>query len=351
MTTNTIGIDLGKNNFYLYGTNKQGRKTISKELNREELLLFISNHPICLIGMEACGGAHHLAREFIKMGHKVKLMPPKYVKAYVKSQKNDRADAEAICEAVRRPNMRFVRIRSIEEQEMAQIHRTRQRLVKNRTALVNETRSILLENGIVISKGISKFRCRTIEILEKEENKLGSKTKQIIRRNLEEFGEIEDKILFYDKEIKELHKSCEPSQRIESIPGVGVLTSTAIVAKIGNGSQFTEGRQLSAFLGLVPRQYSTGGKSVLGRISKMGDPYIRKLLVQGAMSVIRFVNKKTDKLSEWLKNLIARKGVCKAVIALANKNARIIWKLLSQGGTYVENYEIVKKKEVTPELV
>ena len=341
-----IGIDLGKSNFYVYGTNKQGRKILSKEMDREELSIFINNHPSCLIGMEACGGAHNLAREFVKLGHEVKLMPAKYVKIYVKSQKNDRADAEAICEAVTRPNMRFVRVKSIEEQDMAQLHRARERLVKARTALINETHGFLLENGLTFVKGVRKFINNVIELLDKNTKKISAKMRALILENLEEFRELEKKISAKDITIKELHKSNALSKRLESIPGVGVLTATAVVSKIGNGSQFKKGRQLSAFLGLVPRQYSTGGKTVLGRISKMGDPYIRKLLVQGAMCVIRFVGMKTDKVSLWLKDIIERKGKCKAALALANKNARIIWKLLSKGDTYIDNYGVDLNEKV-----
>ncbi len=312
---------------------------------REQVLTFMANVPKCLVGMEACGGASYWARELIKLGHNVKLMAPQFVKPYVKTNKNDQADAEGICEAVARPSMRFVPIKTVEQQDILFIHRVRQRLVKNRTALANEIRGLLYEFGFTIPQGINKIITKLTEILD--EGDLSQLSYQTFSDLKEEFVENDKKIKELEQRLKIIASQYSNHQQLMMIPGIGLITATALIASIGNASCFENGRQLSAWLGLVPRQHSSGGKNKLLGISKRGDIYLRTLLIQGARSIlnskIRFTTeeqkskKDYSKFTEWMFNLSERNGHNKTVVAVANKLARVVFALLSSGDDYTES--------------
>ena len=329
-----MGIDLGKNTFHVFGVDESGSTVVKKKLRRKQLLEYFANRPPCLVGMEACGGSHHWARELIKLGHEVRLISPQFVKPYVKGNKNDYNDAEGICEAVGRPNMRFVTVKSIEQQDLQGLHRIRQSVVKQRTALANQIRGLLGEYGIVVAQGISRVRTRIPEILEDGENGLTDRFRGWLAELLEAFRALDERIKEYDQEIGREHAANEVCQRLSAIEGVGPQSATAVVATYGDGKQFRDGRQFSASIGLVPRQHTTGDKPLLLGISKRGDKYIRTLLIHGARSVINRIERRDDRRSRWLQSLVARRGKNKAAVALANKNARIIWALLSRGECY-----------------
>lgn len=329
-----MGMDLGKNTFHVFGVGESGSVVVKKKLRRRQVLEYFANLPPCLVGMEACGSSHHWARELIKLGHEVKLISPQFVKPYVKGNKNDYNDAEGICEAVGRPNMRFVTVKAIEQQDLQGLHRIRQSVVKQRTALANQIRGLLGEYGIVMAQGIGQVRSRIPEILEDGENGLTDRFRGWLAELLEAFCALDERIQQYDQEIAREHAANAACKRLSTIPGVGPKSATAIVATYGDGKQFSDGRQFSASIGLVPRQHTTGDKPLLLGISKRGDKYIRTLLIHGARSVIYRIEGKTDSLSRWLQSLVARRGKNKAAVALANKNARIIWALLSRGECY-----------------
>ncbi len=341
MEVTTIGIDIAKRIFQIHGVDKNG-KTI---LMREQVLTFMANLPKCLVGMEACGGASYWARELTKLGHTVKLIAPQFVKPYVKTNKNDQADSEAICEAVARPNMRFVPIKTVEQQDILFIHRVRQRLVKNRTALANELRGLLHEFGFFIPQGINKIMTKLTEILD--EGALSQLSYRTFSELQEEFLENDKKIKELEQRLKIIASQYSNHQQLMTIPGIGLITATALIASIGNASCFENGRQLSAWLGLVPRQHSSGGKDKLLGISKRGDIYLRTLLIQGARAVlnskIRFTTeeqkskKDYSKFTEWMFNLSERNGHNKTTVAVANKLARVVFAVLSSGNDYTES--------------
>ncbi len=316
MEVTTIGIDIAKRIFQIHGVDKNGKTILKKKLMREQVLTFMANVPKCLVGMEACGGASYWARELIKLGHNVKLMAPQFVKPYVKTNKNDQADAEGICEALARPSMRFVPIKTVEQQDILFIHRVRQRLVKNRTALANEIRGLLYEFGFTIPQGINKIITKLTEILD--EGDLSQLSYQTFSELKEEFVENDKKIKELEQRLKIIASQYSNHQQLMMIPGIGLITATALIASIGNASCFENGRQLSAWLGLVPRQHSSGGKNKLLGISKRGDIYLRTLLIQGARSIlnskIRFTTeeqkskKDYSKFTEWMFNLSERNG-------------------------------------------
>lgn len=329
-----LGIDLGKNTFHLFGVDESGTVVMKKKLNRKKLLEYFANLSPCLVGMEACGGSHHWARKLTELGHEVRLMSPQFVKPYIKGNKNDYNDAEGICEAVGRPNMRVVTVKGIEQQDIQGLHRIRQSVVKQRTALANQIRGLLGEYGVVVGKEINQVRTRIPEILEDAENGLTDRFRGYLAELLEAFHTLDERIKSYDQEIQREHAASQACQRISALQGVGPLSATAVVATYGDCKHFSNGRQLSASIGLVPRQHTTGDKPLLLGISKRGDKYIRTLLIHGARSVIRRIEGKTDRRSRWLQSLVARYGKNKAAVALANKNARIIWALLSRGESY-----------------
>lgn len=329
-----LGIDLAKQVFQVHGVDERGHRSVSKRLRRASLPGFIAQLPPCLIGMEACGSAHYWARKFQGYGHEVRLISPQFVKPYVKSQKNDANDAEAICEAVSRPHMRFVPIKTPEQQDMQAEHRARQLLVKQRTALVNQIRGLLGEYGIVIAQGMTVARKRLPEILEDADNGLNPSVRVLFARLHEQVQALDAQIADSDQAIKQAVHSDERCQRLQSMDGIGPLIATALVAAVGDAQTFSNGRQLAAWLGLVPRQHSSGGKPTLLGISKRGDRYLRTLLIHGARAVIYRVKDASSRRALWLKQLIERRGINRATVALANKMARIAWALLARGEVY-----------------
>jgi transposase len=327
-TISVLGIDIAKLMFHVVGMDDAGHVVLRKRLARGELPRFIANLPPLRIGMEACGGAHYWARRFREHGHDVRLIAPHFVKAYVKSPKNDARDAEAICEAVTRPTMRFVPIKQVEQQDLQALHRVRARLIKARTALVNEIRGLLHEYGIVLPQGITKFRTLIVDKLQQEQAKLSTLSAELFWQLYDEFRALEKRLASYDEKLAAMGQAHPECQRLQTIPGIGPVTATALIAAIGEATQFTNGRQLAAWLGLVPREHSTGGKPRLLGISKRGDVYLRTLLIHGARATLRWIETKPDDRSRWVRALIARRGKNRAAVALANKNARIVWALL-----------------------
>lgn len=329
-----IGIDISRTVFQLHASDEAGAVVWRKRLGRSELLETVREVAACEIGMEACSGAHYWGREFIAMGHKVKLIPPQYVKPYVKRNKNDAADAEAISEAMSRPTMRFVPVKSVSQQELGQLHRARAMMVRQRTALVNEIKGFMHEHGVLLRCGREKLRGEYLEKLECCGARLGEVTKRLMEELFDQLLRVQAAVATYENEILALHKSHELSLRLAGIPGIGPITATAIIAAVGDAGRFKDGRELAASLGVVPRQHSSGQTERLQGVSKRGDPYIRQLLVQGGHAVVQAAEKAKGHRGEWLRALIARRGRCKAVMAVANKNARIMWAIMARGGKY-----------------
>ncbi len=334
-----LGIDLAKNSFQLHGVDKNSQVVLKKKLSRKQLPAFIANLPPCLIGIEACGGSHYWVRTLTALGHKVKIIAPQFVKPYVKSNKNDAVDAEAICEAVQRPNMRFVPSKSIDQQDIQCLHRIRSLLVSRRTAQANQIRGLLLEYGITIPKGVSHVRKNIPDILEDAQNTLTPFFREQLQELFEEMVHFDERINSTEKKLKLICVQSEACQRLLSIPGVGPLTATALIAAIGDISVFNNGRELAAWLGLVPRQHSTGGRPTLLGISKRGDCYLRTLLIHGGRSVVRVASRYKDKRNLWIETLKQRRGENITAVAVANKNARIVWALLSTKKDYCANYD------------
>jgi transposase len=329
-----LGIDIAKLVFHVVGMNDRHEVVLRKRIARSELLRFIATLPPALIGMEACGSAHYWARRFRQYGHDVRLMAPQFVKAYVKSPKNDARDAEAICEAVTRPTMRFVPIKQLEQQDLQALHRVRERLVKARTALVNEMRGLLSEYGIVLPQGMSTCRTAVVPALEDTQAQLTPLSREMFWHLYDEFLALEQRVAYDTEKLNALGQAHPICHRLQAIPGIGPLTATALIAAVPDATHFKNGRQLAAWLGLVPREHSTGGKPRLLGISKRGDLYLRKLLVHGARATLRWVALKHDPRSQWVRALIARRGKHRAAVALANKNARIVWALLAHNQEY-----------------
>lgn len=338
MKITTIGIDLAKNVFQVHGVDERGKVALRRQFRRDQMLTFFVNLSPCLIGMEACGGAHYWARKLEALGHTVKMMAPQFVKPYVKTNKNDAADAEGICEAVSRPSMRFVAAKTSEQQAALAVHRARQGFVKARTAQANQIRGLLAEFGIVIPQGIGHIVKRLPEIMEDAENGLPGSFRLLLQRLVDNLKEMDRHVGELEREIKLLHRQNEVSNRLAKIPGIGPITASALIATIGDVKHFKNGRQLAAWLGLVPRQHSSGGKSVLLGMSKRGDTYLRTLLVHGARSVVRVAESKIDQAGSWLGQLLHRRNKNVAAVALANKNARTVWALLAHDREYVPHY-------------
>ena len=338
MKITTVGIDLAKNVIQVHAIDEHGKVVIKKAMKRDQVVKYFANLPPCLIGMEACGSAHHWYRQLSPFGHDVKLMAPQYVKPYVKTNKNDAADAEAICEAVTRPNMRFVAPKNVEQQAVLSLHAVRQGFVKARTAQGNQIRGLLAEFGMVINKGFAPLYERLPEILEDGENGLPGVFRQLLSRLLSHLKEMDRQVGEVEQQIKLWHKDSDASQRLAERRGVGPLTASALVATLGNGQQYKNGRQFAAAVGIVPRQHSSGGKPTLLGISKHGDKYLRTLLIHGARSVIRAVEMQatpsTDPEDQWLRQLLARRHKNVVAVALAAKTARIVWALLAKGDRF-----------------
>jgi transposase len=327
----TVGVDLGKSAFHIYAVDAKGQVMQQGRFNRKQLRHLAATMPIALIAMEACGGAYHWARVFQGFGHRVRLISPQYVKPFVKTNKNDINDAQAIVEAASRPGMPSVPIRSIEQQDVQALHRVRSRRVAERTALINQIRGLLLEYGIPIRIGPGAVRASVPEILENAQNELTARARTMFAGLLEELRAIDELIRVADRHIREVFRASEPCQRLAEIQGIGMLTATALVAAIGEGKDFDNGRHLAAWLGLVPRQRSTGGRSRLFGISRRGDTYLRTLLIHGARSALRVAHRRPDRRMRWAKSIEQRRGSNVAVVALANKTARIAWAMLRHG--------------------
>jgi transposase len=334
MMITTLGIDLAKNVFQLHGVDEAARAKLRKRLSRGRLLGYLANLEPCVIGIEACTGAHYWAREMGKLGHTVRIMSPQYVKPYIKSNKNDSNDAQGICEAVGRPHMRFVPPKSVEQQTIQALHRVREQLIKGRTALANQTRGLLAEYGIVVPKGVHKLRAALPGILEDGENGLIPLARELFAESYDQLLESYRRIDEYDRRIERIFRACPSCQRVAQIEGIGPLGATALVAAVGDAKFFKNGRQMAAWLGLVPKQHSSGGRDRLLGISKRGDRYLRTLLIHGARSVVYRCDKKQDARNRWLSDLKQRRGANRACVALANKNARIVWALLAREETY-----------------
>ena len=333
-----IGLDLAKNVFQVHVISENGKTVLRKRLSRSQVRKFFAKLPPCLIGMEACGGCHYWNRTLSGLGHRVGMMAPAFVKPYLKSNKNDRNDAEAICEAVQRPSMRFVPLKSPEQQAVLHLHHARQQLVSQRVALSNHLRAVLAEFGICLPQGTNSISQRLAGILEDGENELPMLTRYLLAELKAEHDQLIDRVKRLERQLKSWHENNERSQRLETIPGIGLLTASALAATVADGEGFGNGRQLAAYLGLVPRQASSGGKERLLGISKRGDGYLRSLLIHGARAVIHHVRRRLKKGlpggNPWVEQLLQRCHVNEVAVALANKMARIAWVLLTRQETY-----------------
>ena len=366
MKITTIGLDIAKSIFHLFAVGQSGRLVNKKELRRQQMLAYMAKLEPCLIAMEACGGAHYWAREFIALGHEVKLIAPQYVKPYVKGNKNDYNDAEAIAEASQRPNMRFVPIKSVERhdcmeaggttpwmgevevslerksratpgavaEDVQNFHCQRERVKKERTALVNQVRGLLAEYGVVIDQGVGAGRHALPEIWEDADNGLTTLSRELFAGLAEELRVVDERFEHCERRIKSLNKENEVCQRLDGILGIGPITASATYAAASEGKDFVNGRHISAWLGLVPGQRSTGGKTVLLGISKRGNAYLRTLFIHGARAVLRHSANKTDRFSRWAQAVLVRRGHNKACVAVANKMARMAWVIMAKGDTY-----------------
>ena len=332
-----IGIAVAKNVFQVHGTDAAGHSVLTKKLSRSQMIEFFAKLTPCLIGMEACSSAHYWGRRLTEMGHTVKLMPPQYVKPYVKTNKNDARDAEAICEAVTRPNMRFVPIKTEEQQAVLVLHRVRDGIVKQRVALSNQIRGLLAEFGIIIPQGLKQLNLRLMQIIDSPSGVLPGDLRTMFSSLYQELANLTARIKSFDKQIEAHLQTNEECQRVLQIEGVGPLTATAVVASIGDIRNFKSASQFAAWLGLVPRQNSSGGKTQLLGISKRGDSYLRCLLVHGARAALGYAAR-VDKLTDWQQSLLQRKAYNKVVVAMAHRTARRIWAVLAKGCAYDPSY-------------
>ena len=336
MAVTTVGLDIAKSVFQVHGVDAAGKVLIRRQLKRRYVLAFFEKLPPCLVGIEACATSHHWARELTALGHTVKLMPPAYVKPYVKRQKNDAADAEAICEAVTRTNMRFVEIKTPDQQSCLMLHRTRHLLIRQQTAVINSIRAHLAEFGIVARVG----RRGVDDLLDIVADPKDTRVPEVARACVAALGAqlqlLKAQVLKFDRLIMAWHRSNETSQRLDAIPGVGPALATALVASVADPKAFRSARHFAAWVGLVPLQYSSGGRDKLGRISKQGDRYLRGLFTAGALSVIRYAKIHGTRHRPWLTALLTRRPTKVAAVALANKIARMVWAMMAKGERYKE---------------
>jgi len=330
----TIGLDLAKNVFHAVCCDARGKVIKKKVLKRPGLLAWFANLPPSLVGVEACASAHYWARELQSQGHQVKLIPPQYVKPFVRGNKNDYNDALAIAEAVVRPEMRFVAIKTPQQQDIQALHRLRERRLRDRTALCNQLRSLLAEYGIAFPRGVNALRKRIPQILEDAENGLSDLFRDLLSRGYQQLTELDEHIDAYTQSLEDLARRDDACQRLRTIPGYGPIIASAFYSVVGNGAAYRRGRDVSASLGIVPRQHSSGGKEVLLGISKRGDRYLRSLLIHGARAVVARAGSKEDALSRWINKVRATRGFNRAVVALANKLARIGWAILAYNTVY-----------------
>jgi transposase len=333
-----IGLDIAKYKFQVHGVDKHGKDVFNKQLNRKDVLAFFIHLPVCKVGLEACGGAHYWGREIQKLGHTVGLISPRHVKPFVINNKTDAADARAICEVAGRPSTRFVSVKTEEQQDMSAWHCIRERLLKSRTALANQIRGLLSERGIILPQGIAHVRKRLPEIVEDPQNGLSITARDFFSDLYTELHEADERLAELDRKMEAITKTNEHCNRLMKIPGIGPVTASALVAHVGDAKQFKNGRELAAYLGLTPREYSSGGKQKLLGITKRGNTYIRKLLIQGARNVCRawsgVVDAAKDRRKAWLQGVSARRGQFVASVAQANKTARIAWAILARGEEY-----------------
>jgi transposase len=333
MKVSTVGLDLAKNVFQVHAVDEAGEVVIAKRLRRRQVMPFFEKLPACLIGMEACATSHFWARELSALGHEVKLMPPAYVKAYVKRGKTDAGDAAAICEAVTRPTMRFVAIKSPEQQSLLALHRGRDLLIRQRTQLANLIRGQLAEFGIVLAKGLHHVRDLAARLLDGEALALPALARKVVIALAEQLRDLQTRIVDLERDLVRWSRDDPLVKRLQSIPGIGVITASALVASVSDPHQFASGRQFAAWLGLTPRAHCSGGKARVGRISKMGDRYLRRLLVNGMTSQLRWVRRRPE-AHPWAAKLLARKPAKLVAVALANKAARIAWAVMTRGEIY-----------------
>ena len=330
----TVGLDLAKLVFQVHAADEAGRCILRRQLKRREVLRFFAELAPCIVAMEACGSAHYWAREIVKLGHDVRLVPPAYVKPYVKRGKSDRIDAEAICEAASRPSMRFVPVKSIEQQSLCTLHRSRNLLIKTRTMLVNALRAHLAEFGFVASKGIGKLLDLAKIVSEAPAEALPDMVRATLSGLLDTIALIGTQLNGIEKQLQSWHRANAQSKRLETAPGVGLIVATALCALVPDPHLFKNGRHFAAWIGLTPKLDGTGGKTRLGRISKAGDRYLRKLFVLGATSLLRSLANKTNRLALWIQHLLARRSRRAVTVVLANKLARMAWAIMAQGGKY-----------------
>jgi transposase len=331
----TVGLDIAKNVFQAHGVDEEGSVVFRKRITRAKVRDFFASLPACLVGIEACASSHHWAREIGALGHTVKLMPPAYVKPYVKTQKNDSADAEAICEAVTRPNMRFAEVKSVEQQSVLAMHKLRATLIRHRTRVGNSIRAHMAEFGVIAPIGRIGLEGLVKIICDEKDERITSMVRRALGYLVNQYDQLQAQILDCDRQVLAWHRGNETSRRLATIPGIGPLSASALAATIGDASTFKSGRALAAWLGLVPKQSSTGGKERLGAISKRGDNYLRWLLVAGSLSVIRYAQRHGTK-RPWLVKLLERRTSKIAAVALANKTARMVWALMTSGEKYRE---------------
>jgi transposase len=330
----TIGLDLAKSVFQVHAVDAAGNVVAKKALRRAQMLPFFKKAAPCLVGIEACGTSHYWARELGKLGHEVRLMPPAYVKPYVKRGKTDANDAEAICEAVSRPTMRFVPVKSPEQQAALALHRTRDLLVKQRTQLVNMIRGLLAEFGIGIARGLHNALQLAARIVEGQAPEVPALAVRVLTGLAEQVGSLQSRLVVLEKELLAWHRSNELSQRLATIPGVGVISATALAASVTDPARFRSGRQFAASLGLTPLQHSSGGKERQGKISRMGDRYLRRLLVVGMTSLVRRARAKPDSVDPRIASMLTRRPARVVTVAFANRTARVAWAIMTKGGTY-----------------
>lgn len=330
----TVGLDLAKNVFHMVCCDDQGKVVKRRMLKRRQVLAFFAPLARCLVGMEACASSHYWARQLKELGHEVKLVPAQYVKAYVRGNKNDYNDALAISEAVTRPQMRFVSVKTPEQQDMQALHRLRERCVQMRTGLCNQIRGLVGEYGLVCAKGVATLRRQIPSWLEDGENGLSDFFRRLLSQSYQQLQAMDEQIDFYTRELTRVSQQNEACQRLQSIPGYGPIVASVFYSQVGNGEAYKRGRDVSASLGLVPRQHSSGGKDTLLGISKRGDRYLRSLLVHGARAVVSRAENKDDRLSRWINRIRGERGMNKATVALANKMARMGWAILANNTVY-----------------
>ena len=334
MNVTTVGLDLAKQVFHVVGADGHGKVVLKKRLKRAQVLTYFANLPASVVGIEACGGGHYWARELRGLGHDARLINPKFVKPYLRGDKNDYNDAAALCEAVVHPQMRFVPVKNTAQQDLQALHRLRDGLVRERTVWINRTRGLLAERGIVVARGVTAFRRALPGLLEDGDNGLSVLFRELLAEQYTQIVALDERLAVYDRRLATIGTSDESCRRLQGIPGIGPVVATALVASVGDARTFHDGRQLAAWVGLVPRQHSTGGRPRLLGISKRGDKHLRALLIHGARAVVRHAGGKEDRLSRWIQRIQATRGTNIATVALANKLARMAWVVLSRGETY-----------------